>query len=77
MRLGGSPSYATFHARESLVRAGYADTPAGLRMTQVYAALAPMCTLLYTWPQQNHGLWNRFIPLAQEKKQKRHFFMKS
>ena len=40
MRLGGSPSYATFHARESLVRAGYADTPAGLRMTQVYAALA-------------------------------------
>ena len=41
MRLGGSPSYATFRARESLVRAGYAaDTPAGLRMAQVYAALA-------------------------------------
>jgi hypothetical protein len=29
-----------FHARESLVRAGYADTPARLRMTHVYAALA-------------------------------------
>jgi hypothetical protein len=36
MRLGGSPFYATFHACESLVRAGYADTPTGLRMTQVY-----------------------------------------
>jgi hypothetical protein len=49
MRLGGPPFYATFRARESLVRAGYADTPAGLdlRMSNDEGLMQRwrMCTL--------------------------------
>jgi hypothetical protein len=58
----GSICYATFRARESLVLAGYADTPIGLRMMQVYAALAhvAMCTLR----RPRRGAWTGVVRLC-------------
>ena len=67
MRLGGSPSYATFHARESLVRAGYADTPAGLRMTQVYAALAHVHVTVYLAAAKLRTLASLYSTCARKK----------
>ena len=67
MRLGGSPFYATFHARESLVRAGYADTPAGLRMTQVYAALAHVHITVYLVIAKSRTLASLYSTCARKK----------